>query len=123
MVDAKTDRFPDVFTALSFLERHQAFRYKGISHFHECYERQDIKVDPATGIPSDDESKNTESRIQIRCGVWLHPDKLQCPSEEQANGMCSPEYQLTCNAPAFEGAIRKLANLVLQYYGDIKRES
>src|SRR5579862_6870482 len=106
MEDAKVDRFTDYIEAFAFLDGHPIFQYKGKSHFLECYVAEKINVNPETGEIDADVSKNTSVQIRLRCGEWLHPGRLMHGRDEYPNGVCSPDYKLTCVAPTSEEAMQ-----------------
>lgn len=77
-----------------------------------------VKVNPENEEIDDDETKNTETRVWLECGLWVSADEL----DEEARrhhifGAPAHDIDLDCGAPTFEKAICKLAHLVAKKYG------
>lgn len=111
-------RIVDFYNAWHFLETHPMFDLEESSLFLQCLEIEVVKVDPETKRIHDEERRNTEVRVWLECGPWVRPEELRKDERRHfPDGVASIDRQLSCGAPTFEEAIRKLANRVARRYG------
>lgn len=126
-----TMRFMDFHEAWWFLTEHPAFKdVHEIDHFQECLDIEVVKVNPNTDEVDDDESKNTATRVWLECGRVLSREEVVADLKGDPDGMIPADYagatnfhdiDLDCGAPTFEEAIRELAGLVYDKYGDYEK--
>ena len=90
-------RFTDFYTAFHFLYSHRIFEGRYLQGLYV----EVVKVDPETESISDDEARNTATR------VWL---------ETGPGG--AHDLDLDCGGATYEEATVELANLVHEKYGD-----
>lgn len=92
------------------------------SRFEDCLDVDIVKVNPKTNRIDDDDKLNTETRVWLECGPWVHRDREM--SQESRDRGCydffpegrSHDWHLDCGGRTYEEAIVKLANLVFQHY-------
>jgi len=107
--------FTDFYTAYQFLYNHPIFQEEvnynndtwNESHFKECLDIDVVKVNPKTNSIDDDETKNTKVQIWLECGKYNKEFRIH-------------DIELDCGADTFELAIIELANLVMEWYGEVK---
>lgn len=88
--------------------------------FDLCLDTAFVFFDPRTGDPDEeDDSKNTELRVELRCGPWNPADSLDEKAREYfPDGAHGHNLDWDCSGKTFEEAFLKLANLVHRDYGD-----
>lgn len=123
-------KFTDFYEAWHWLHEHPAFFAKGRlgpkyphSRFSECLNIYVVRVDPTTQCIEDDKSRNTKTEVWLKCGAIQDPTpdsiKHNFATEEDLNyGHPTHDFDLDCGGDTFEEAILKLANLVVEHYGD-----
>lgn len=103
-------KIKDFYEAFHFLDDHPIFLDEwGGSHFNRCLDIFVVKVNPETGSIDDNDYLNTQVEIWLECGPYD-------PTMRQH------DIDLDCGGKTFDQAIIKLANLVLEKYGDYQKE-
>lgn len=119
-MEKKQERFGNFYQAWHFLLEHPIFQqYPGIDGFINALYIEVVKVDPSTNRIVEDERRNLATRVWLECGPWSN-EKVSPEIDEIVGFTHDPG--LNCGSWSFEEAIKKLAQLVLQKYGDYTRE-
>jgi len=107
-------KFTDFYEAWHWLHEHPAFFAKGrlgpkypYSRFSECLNIYVVRVDPTTRCIEDDKSRNTKTEVWLKCGA------IQDPTTDSIKHNFATEEDLNYGHPTL-----KLANLVVEHYGD-----
>lgn len=108
----------DFYTAWNWLYHHPSFFHLDIGNapgFMSNLEVMTAKVDPSTGRVEDDETRNTKVEIWLEAGPYTKEPGFE-------GEVPNHDYRLDCGGDTYEQAIIKMANLVLEYYGDYKSD-
>ena len=98
----------NVYDAYRFLKSHPVFN----GWFQIGLDVDVVKTNPDTRCIDDDFSKNTFTQVWLECSVY--------DSDLDASFPLAHDYELDCGGDSFEDALVKLAELVLEKYGDYR---
>jgi hypothetical protein len=99
-----------------WLSNHPIFfdRYS-LSMFQPCLDIEWAMVDPGSRRIEKDQSRNTHVECWLECGPYIvkEPDK-----DDPTGDSVSHDWDLDCGGDTFEEALKRLAEKVLEKYGD-----
>lgn len=82
-----------------------------------------VKVNPETETIESDRDRNTATRVWLEAGPWsLLPSDVDPGPRGTYDEISSHDPRLDCGGPTYERAIRRMALLVLEHYGDYEKE-
>ena len=98
------DEIMDFYQSYHYLRKHPIFN----NRFERGLDVEVVKVNPETEEIDDDRTLNTETRIWLETGPYIHDDPMGCE--------WSHDPYLDCGGKTYEEAIIKLAKLVKERY-------
>lgn len=120
--------FTDFYEAWWFLAEHPKFNHLKdgkpdvLPGFMDSLDVEVVRVDPVTEERCPDGTPGAVTRVWLEAGPWSKlPD--ECGEKPGTyDEVCGHDIKLDCGGATYEEAIVKMANLVLEHYGDYERD-